>query len=54
MVLRGDGVTAKWQFWVVAVLAGTGLGAIQAASRALMASLIPRDREAEFFDRVTA
>ena len=47
-------MTAKWQFWVVAVLAGTGLGAIQAASRALMASLIPRDREAEFFDRVTA
>ncbi len=42
-------VTAKWQFWVVAILAGTGLGAIQAASRALMASLVPRDREAEFF-----
>ena len=42
-------VHAKWQFWVVAILAGTGLGAIQAASRALMASLIPKDREAEFF-----
>jgi UMF1 family MFS transporter len=42
-------VRAKWQFWVVAILAGTGLGAIQAASRALMASLVPRDREAEFF-----
>ena len=42
-------VTAKWQFWVVAVLAGTGLGAIQAASRALMASLVPRGRESEFF-----
>jgi UMF1 family MFS transporter len=42
-------VQAKWHFWVVAILAGTGLGAIQAASRALMASLIPRDREAEFF-----
>jgi UMF1 family MFS transporter len=42
-------VQAKWQFWVVAILAGTGLGAIQAASRALMASLVPRDREAEFF-----
>lgn len=42
-------VQTKWQFWVVAVLAGTGLGAIQAASRALMASLVPRGREAEFF-----
>ncbi|MEX2146507.1 MAG: MFS transporter [Candidatus Rokuibacteriota bacterium] len=42
-------VTAKWQFWVVAVLAGTGLGAIQAASRAFMARLVPAGREAEFF-----
>ena len=42
-------VQAKWQFWVVAVLAGTGLGAVQAASRTFMATLIPRGREAEFF-----
>lgn len=42
-------VDAKWQFWVVAVLAGTGLGAIQAASRTFMATLIPPGREAEFF-----
>jgi len=42
-------VTAKWQFWIVAILAGTGLGAIQAASRAYMASVVPRGREAEFF-----
>lgn len=42
-------VHAKWQFWVVAVLAGTGLGAIQAASRTFMATLVPRGREAEFF-----
>ena len=42
-------VQAKWHFWVVAILAGTGMGAIQAASRALMASLVPPDREAEFF-----
>ncbi len=42
-------VDAKWQFWVVAVLAGTGLGAIQAASRTFMATLIPAGREAEFF-----
>jgi UMF1 family MFS transporter len=42
-------VRAKWQFWVIAIVAGTGLGAIQAASRAFMASVIPRGREAEFF-----
>lgn len=42
-------VQAKWQFWVVAVLAGTGLGAVQAASRTFIATLIPRGREAEFF-----
>jgi UMF1 family MFS transporter len=42
-------VYAKWQFWVVAILAGTGLGAIQAASRTFMATLIPARREAEFF-----
>lgn len=42
-------VTEKWHFWVVAVLAGTGLGAIQAASRTFMATLTPRGREAEFF-----
>jgi len=42
-------VQTKWQFWVVAVLAGTGLGAVQAASRTFMATLIPQGREAEFF-----
>jgi UMF1 family MFS transporter len=42
-------VQAKWHFWVVALLAGTGLGAVQAASRTFMATLIPRGREAEFF-----
>jgi len=42
-------VYAKWHFWVVAVLAGTGLGAVQAASRTFMATLIPPGREAEFF-----
>ncbi|MFQ5840052.1 MAG: MFS transporter [Candidatus Methylomirabilales bacterium] len=42
-------VQTKLQFFVVAVLAGTGLGAVQAASRALMATLIPKSREAEFF-----
>ena len=34
---------------MVAVLAGTGVGAIQAASRTFMATLVPPGREAEFF-----
>ncbi|MBI2162129.1 MAG: MFS transporter [Candidatus Rokubacteria bacterium] len=42
-------VQEKWQFWAVAILAGTGLGAIQAASRTFMATLVPGGREAEFF-----
>jgi UMF1 family MFS transporter len=42
-------VEVPWHFWIVAVLAGTGLGAIQAASRTFMATLIPPGREAEFF-----
>jgi UMF1 family MFS transporter len=42
-------VETKWHFWIVAVLAGTGLGAIQAASRTFIALLIPQGREAEFF-----
>ena len=36
-------------FFVIAVMAGFGLGAIQAASRSLMASLIPSGKEAEMF-----
>ena len=36
-------------FFGVAVIAGLGLGPIQAASRALMASLIPPGQEAEMF-----
>lgn len=39
----------KVAFVVVAVIAGLGLGPIQAASRALMASLIPAGQEAEMF-----
>src|SRR5438045_3024939 len=42
-------VVTKGQFWVVAVLAGTGLGAIQAASRTFMATLVPPGRGAEVF-----
>jgi len=42
-------VHTKMQFFVVAVLAGTGLGAIQAASRAFMSTMIPKGREGDFF-----
>jgi UMF1 family MFS transporter len=49
VVLATVFVQTKAQFFVVAILAGTGLGAIQAASRAFMASLIPRGQGAELF-----
>jgi UMF1 family MFS transporter len=49
VVMAAYFVQSQIQFFVVAVLAGTGLGAIQAASRAFMATLIPAEREAEFF-----
>lgn len=39
----------KAAFLAIAVIAGTQLGTVQAASRALMASLIPRGKEAEMF-----
>jgi MFS transporter, UMF1 family len=42
-------VQTKAQFFGVAVLAGTGLGAVQAGARAFMSSLIPKGREGDFF-----
>ena len=42
-------VATKGQFFLLAVLAGTGLGAIQSASRAFMATLTPKEREGDFF-----
>lgn len=42
-------VTTQAQFYVLAVAAGTGLGAVQAASRTFLATLIPRGMEAEIF-----
>jgi UMF1 family MFS transporter len=49
VVLAAYFVQTKGQFYLVAILAGTGLGAIQSASRTFMANLIPPGREAEFF-----
>jgi UMF1 family MFS transporter len=42
-------VQSKQGFLIVAAMAGTGLGAIQAASRAFMSTLVPKGREADFF-----
>jgi UMF1 family MFS transporter len=42
-------VQTQGQFYAVAVIAGTGLGAIQAASRALLALLAPPGAEAQMF-----
>ena len=42
-------ITSQLGFAVLAIVAGFGLGSVQAASRAFMASLIPDGREAEMF-----
>jgi UMF1 family MFS transporter len=42
-------IETQTQFWVLAVVAGTGLGAVQAASRTFLASLCPEGMEAELF-----
>ena len=42
-------VQTKAQFFAVAAVAGTGLGAVQASARAFMATLIPKGREGDFF-----
>ncbi|MGH7368527.1 MAG: MFS transporter [Candidatus Rokuibacteriota bacterium] len=42
-------IQTQGQFWVLAVVAGTGLGAVQSASRAFLARLVPPGMEAEMF-----
>jgi UMF1 family MFS transporter len=42
-------ITAKGQFWFVAVMAGFGLGTVQAASRAFYTQFIPPGHESEYF-----
>ncbi len=41
--------TGTFSFYVVGIVAGAAMGAIQAASRALMALFIPKGMEAEFY-----
>ncbi len=42
-------VQTKQQFWAVASIAGTGLGTVQAGTRALYVQYIPHGEEAEYF-----
>ena len=49
VVLGAYFVQERWEFYVVAILAGTGLGAIQAASRTHLAQVLPRGHEARYF-----
>ncbi|MDD8017620.1 MAG: MFS transporter [Bacteroidota bacterium] len=42
-------VHSKEMFYIIGVIAGSSMGASQAASRSLMAQLTPKEREAEFF-----
>ena len=42
-------VQTKNQFWGIAVIAGLGLGTVQAATRAFYAQFIPRGRESDYF-----
>ena len=42
-------VQTRAQFFLLGIVAGTGIGAIQAASRTFMATLVPHGREGEFF-----
>ena len=42
-------VQTRTQFFLIGIVAGTGIGAIQAASRTFMATLVPHGREGEFF-----
>ena len=49
VVVAAYGVQTQMQFYVLAVVAGSGLGAVQAASRTLLSTLIPRGKEAQMF-----
>lgn len=42
-------IQEKGDFWLIAIIAGLGLGTIQAASRAFYAQFIPKGNETEYF-----
>ena len=49
VVLATYFATTRGQFWVIALVAGIGLGSNQAASRGLMRLFVPEGRDAEFY-----
>ncbi len=49
IVIAAYFIESKTAFFMMAVVAGTGLGVVQAASRSMMAALIPKGKEAEMF-----
>jgi UMF1 family MFS transporter len=49
VIVAGYLVRTPLQFFLVAGVAGTGLGPVQAAARTFMSTLVPRGREGEFF-----
>jgi UMF1 family MFS transporter len=49
VIVAGYLVRTPTQFFVIAAVAGTGLGPVQAAARTFMSTLIPHGREGEFF-----
>ncbi len=42
-------ITAKWQFWIMAIATALVLGGVQSVSRAIMARMTPVAHSAEFF-----
>lgn len=42
-------IETKGHFWLLACIAGLGLGTVQAATRAFFAQFVPRDHESEYF-----
>lgn len=42
-------IEAKHHFWLLASMAGLGLGTVQAASRAFFAQFVPKGHESEYF-----
>jgi UMF1 family MFS transporter len=49
VVIAAYFVRTPGQFYALAIVAGTGLGAVQAASRTFLTTLIPRGMEAQLF-----
>jgi UMF1 family MFS transporter len=49
VIVAGYLVRTPAQFFLIAAVAGTGLGPVQAAARTFMSTLVPHGREGEFF-----